>query len=152
MEPAPELVAFAERLFRSISSFDGEAIADAFSREVGAVAIGTALEEWWVGFDEIAALFRVQLQEMAEMGPVQLEVERLNAFKEGSVGWIHSQMVAHSSDMPPTAMRLTMTLHEEGAYWRVVQYHASFPLSNEETIGMTMTTTLDDILVQVQGD
>jgi adenylate cyclase len=152
MEPAPELVAFAERLFRSISNFDGEAIADAFSREEGTVAIGTALEEWWVDFDEIAALFRVQLQEMAGIGPVHLEVQRLDAFKEGSVGWIQSQMVAPMGDVPSTPLRLTMTLHEEGAYWRVVQYHASFPLSNEESFGMTMTTALDDILIEVQGD
>lgn len=53
---------------------------------------------------------------------------------------------------PATLTRLTITLHEEGAFWRIVQYHASFPVSNEESIGMTVTTSLDDILVQVQGD
>lgn len=152
MERAPELVAFAERLFRSMSHFDGEAIADAFSREDGVAAIGTAPEEWWGNFDEIAAMFRVQLQEMAGMGPLELVVEHIDAFKEGSVGWIQSQMTAPIGDLPPTPLRLTMTLHEEGAYWRVVQYHASFPLSNEETIGMNLTTALDDILVHVQGD
>ncbi len=152
MEPAPELVAFAKRLFHSMSTFDSEAIAEAFSRETGVVAIGTAPEEWWVGLDEIAALFRVQLQEMASMGPLPLDVERLAAFKEGSVGWIESQMVAPIADLPPIPLRLTITLHEEGAFWRIVQYHASFPVSNEESIGMTVTTSLDDILVQVQGD
>jgi len=152
MEPAPELVAFAERLFRSISNLDGDAIADAFSRADGVVAIGTALEEWWVNFDEIAALFRVQLQEMVGMGPFDIVIERIDAFKEGSVGWIQSQITAPVGDLPQTPMRLTMTLHEEGAYWRVVQYHASFPLSNEVTMGMNMTTALDDLLVHVQGD
>lgn len=52
----------------------------------------------------------------------------------------------------PFQARTTVVLHEEGAYWRVVQWHSSLGVSNEETLGVEMTTDVDEILSLVRND
>ena len=152
MEPAPDLIAFMERFNRGFLASDAKALTDVFSRQPTTLAIGTAEAEWWVGFDTIAALLKVQTQEFAELGGVRIDTEEVTAFKEGTVGWIAARSVVTVGSATKFSIRTTITLHEEGAYWRVVQYHMSTPVDNEETVGVPLTTAVDEILVLVQDD
>ncbi len=43
-------------------------------------------------------------------------------------------------------------MHEEGAYWRIVQQHDSIPIANEDSLGLEMTTAVDEILTMVQDE
>ncbi len=49
MEPAPELVLFMERLYRSLTARDFETLSDATSRHPGTSLIDSAPDEWWTG-------------------------------------------------------------------------------------------------------
>ena len=149
MEPAPELVLFMEQLYRSYAAFDAEAVNDGIARNSGSLVIGTAPDEWHLGYDAIAPLFRVQFQEMP---PVQFEVEDIVAWKEGTVGWIASRALLAIEGMPSVPTRATLVLHEEGAYWRIVQWHFSMPAANEEALGVGLTTNVEEILTMVQDE
>jgi class 3 adenylate cyclase len=149
MEPAPELVVFMERMYRSFASADAQAFADVFSRHPGTRVVGTAPEEWWLGFAEISATVRVQLQEMPTF---QFRVDEIEAWKEGPIGWIASKASMEIQDLPAVETRSTLVLREEGAYWRVVQWHISMPVANEATLGVELTTSVDALLAMVEGE
>jgi adenylate cyclase len=151
VEPAPELIALVERVLHNYQVGDGGAVIDVVSREPGTVLIGFDEAEWWEGFDTIAALMRVQIQEAHELVQFDLNIVHATAWKEGTVGWV-SARVSGSGAATGITTRFTFVFHEEGAFWRVVQWHTSLPTSNEETLGVSLTTSLDDILVMVQRD
>ena len=66
MEPAPELVAFAERMLASVATLDSDSYLDGFSRHPGVRFIGPDPDEWIEGFEQIAAVGKVQFHEMKE--------------------------------------------------------------------------------------
>jgi hypothetical protein len=53
--------------------------------------------------------------------------------------------------MPPVPTRSTLVLREEGAYWKVVQWHLPMPVANEEALGFELTTSVDAILEMVEN-
>jgi class 3 adenylate cyclase len=149
MEPAPELVLFMERLYRSHAALDAEAVNDAVARDSGSLVIGTAPDEWHVGYEAISALFRVQFREMP---PVHFDIEEIVAWKEGTVGWVASRALMVIEGMPSVLTRATVVLHEEGTYWRIVQWHFSMPVANEEALGVGLTAAVEEILTMVQDE
>jgi adenylate cyclase len=149
MEAAPELVVFLERALRRLGALDAEPLIDSIARHDGSLLIGTAPDEWWPGFSAIAAAFRVQLEEMA---PVRFEVEETVAWKEGTVGWVAGRALMVIEGRPAIMTRSTLVLCEEGLNWRIVQWHISMPVANEESIGIGLTTAVDELLVMVQDE
>lgn len=121
MEPAPELVLLMERLFRSFAALDPEALIGAVSRHSGSLFIGTAPEEWGAEHDVIAALMRVQYQEMP---PLHFDVEELVAWKEGTVGWVATRARMEAEGMPSVLTRGTVVLREDAAYRHIVHLSA----------------------------
>ncbi|MFI5034896.1 MAG: adenylate/guanylate cyclase domain-containing protein [Acidimicrobiales bacterium] len=149
MEPAPELISLVERILHNYELGDANAVADAVSREPGTVLIGFDEDEWWEGYGTISALLRVQIQEARAITQLDLTIEHAVAWKEGTVGWV-SMRVSGAGPNAGFATRFTFVLHEEGAFWRVVQWHTSLPTANEEVFGVELTTSLDEILVQLR--
>jgi class 3 adenylate cyclase len=153
MESAPELVSFVERMIRNLNALDANAMVDAFSREPGLLTIGGDPDEWYEGFEAASALWRVQFRELEPRGiEQQTDVQELVAWKEGTVGWIACRLRQAIEGRGPFLVRLTAVLHEEGAYWRIVQWHASLGMPNEETLGFELTTDVDEILTMVQDE
>jgi adenylate cyclase len=153
MEPAPELVPLMERIVKKTFTGDAGAFVDIISHHPGSILIGTDDEEWYEGFETIAPILRVQMPEIQALrgtDPINLTIE-VTAWKEGSVGWTSSYIREGVPGNKNPPMRLTCVFHEEGAQWRAVQWHASFPLSNEAVLGTSITTSVDDILALV-GD
>lgn len=140
------------RILRGIVDGDVAPMIDAMSHEDGILVIGFDRREWWQGYDTIAALMKVQTQESFG-GPEHpdFQILRCEAWREGSVGWVAIEGGGGMVDTDTTA-RFTFVLHEEGAYWRVVQWHTSLSAANEDVLGRSITTSLDDLLVSVQGD
>lgn len=151
MESAPELVSFVERMFRNLNAFDANAVVDTFSRHPGSLAIGSDPDEWWEGFEAISAMWRVQCQEMSA-GKFRFDIEKIGAWKEGTVGWIACRIQTVIEGVAPVTGRMTLVVHEEGAYWRIVQWHASSGMPNEESFGFEMTTDVDEILTMVEDE
>ncbi len=149
MEPAPEIVPLIEHMLRAALSRDADSFVDCLSRSPETLIIGQDPNEWWVGFENIRAILRVQLQEWPDLQP---DIEEIRAWKEGTVGWVEAKTVRHMEGQPDTPTRLTAVLHQEGAYWRIVQWHFSVPIANEEYVGVELTTAVEGILTGVQDE
>ena len=149
MEPAPELVPLVERVYRSYAAFDGDAIDDILARHPGTLGIGSAPDEWHAGYDAFAAVMRVQFQEMP---PLRFDIEHISAWKEGTVGWAACRATLAVEGMSSLQTRSTFVLHEEGALWRIVQWHLSLPVANEEALGVGLTSTVDELLAVLQNE
>ena len=149
MEPAPEIALLLERLYRSWEALDYEALVDAIARRPGSLVIGSDAGEWWSGFEDIGIVLRAQAQEMPSF---HFEIDEIVAWKEGRVGWAAGKATMFSEGVDPLSTRSTIVVHEEGAYWRIVQWHFSLPVANEDALGVELTTAVDEILTMVQDE
>ncbi|MBI9077146.1 MAG: nuclear transport factor 2 family protein [Desulfatibacillum sp.] len=108
-----------------------------FSQKEGVVAIGTDPTEWWSGYDAITKVFKAQLK---EAGGFQVLADTPQAYCDGSVGWVAGQPIVTLPDGAEVPVRLTVVFQKEGKDWKIVQWHFSTGISNEELIGETLTT------------
>ncbi len=113
------------------------AIESLLSRQSGVLAIGTDPNEWWAGYDMIARVFKAQLQ---EMGGIQIKAGELNAFVEGTVGWVAGRPRFQLPNGQEVAFRVTAVFHKEDGEWKNVQQHTSIGVPNEEAVGKELTT------------
>jgi len=150
MEPAPELVAFAERILLSTSSLYTDAYLDGYSHHPGVRFIGPDPDEWWEGFEQIAAVGRAQFHEMKELGGIRIDTDEIVAWKEGTVGWIALRGRVTLGQSDPQEVRMTFIVHEDGAFWRIVHHQLAFTVTNEEAMGLELTTAVDQLLLLVQ--
>jgi adenylate cyclase len=153
MEPAPELVPFTERFIRSFLSDETTAVLDSIANHSGSVLIGTDDEEWYEGFDTIAAYLQIYFGERRADGSLldfEMIMDTILAWKEGSVGWIAAHCRGSTPHSGEFSTRFTFVVHEEGAHWRIVHWHASIAITNEAIWGRTITTSVDDILALVK--
>ena len=149
MESAPELVQMMERLFRSWAARDHPSLTETITRSPGALVIGTDPEEWWEEAKDFAAVLQIQWQETP---PFTFEFGEIVAWREGTVGWGAARFLIDFEGMPPIPLRATMVFHEEGTYWRIVQWHNSVAVANEELLGVELTTTVEQLLGEVQDE
>lgn len=149
MEPAPELVAFVERWMPSWLADYGDFM-DAFSRNAGTRFIGPDPNEWMEGPEKLMAVAKAQFSEFATIGELRIDNDEIVAWKEGSVGWVAVRCRMSFGQMDPQEARLTVIVHEEGAFWKVVHLQFGFTVSNEEAVGLELTTAVDELLLQVQ--
>ncbi len=62
----------------------------------------------------------------------------IQAFEEGAAGWVADRGAFILPDGTEAPFRLTAVFHRQDGEWRIVQAHASFPVSNEEAIGVEL--------------
>jgi adenylate cyclase len=149
MEPAPELVLFTERWMPSWFA-DFDQFVEVISHHSGTRFIGPDPNEWWEGFEKISVIGRAQFGEMATLGDARVVAHEIVAWKEGTVGWIAVSCSVSLGEMIDEEARLTIVVHEEGAYWKIVHVQLAFTVPNEEAVGLELTTTLDELLLLVQ--
>jgi class 3 adenylate cyclase len=150
MEPSPEIEGLMRRVLRVISAADENALAAFRSEHAGRRLIGTDPREWYSG-DEGLAL-EAQLPEYAAEGGMSFEVVDKDAFEEGTVGWGALNLRVCLGDGEPFAMRATMVFHLEHGHWRMVQMHCSVPATNEDVLGVALTTSLEAVAEAVSSD
>ena len=151
MEPAPELIQVVERIFKTYASESADGVIDSFSREPGTSLIGTDGEEFYSGFDTVAAYLRVWFEERTPGAELESFVrENIEAWKEGTVGWVVMTNRMTVRDRAERISRATLIFHEDGAYWRAVHWHASIGVANDEAFGKSGTTSVDEILRLVE--
>ncbi len=154
MEPAPELIAFLEKVldlaWGARPDIDGHL--DAWARHEGILFIGPDPEEWIEGIDQFSAAVKIQLPEQSQLGGLTYETDRVIGWKEGSVGWVawRGRIGVKDSELPEA--RMTAIVHEEGPYWKVVHFHFSYTKSNLESLGSELTTSVDDLLLAVASE
>jgi class 3 adenylate cyclase len=86
------------------------------------------------------------------MPPVRFLSETIEAWRAGTIGWIATRALLEVEGMPRLPTRSTLVLREEGAYWKVVQWHLSVPVAGKEALGIELTTSVDAILAMVEND
>ena len=104
-------------------------------------AIGSDPDEWWDG-ETFLPVTRAQLEEMAGL---RHEVLFAEAWEAGDVAWGAARVAFELGDTA-TELRITFVLVLDEGVWRIVQWHTSEGVSNEESLGFTLTTTLSEIL------
>jgi len=75
----------------------------------------------------------------------------IQAWEEGSVGWAGVKELI-SWEGEALESRATYILHLERGEWKVVHVHWSFPRSNLETLGRSLTLSLDELERTIQRE
>ena len=125
------------RLYESMTSGDVSGVERLFSRQSGVTAIGTDPNEWWADYETIVRVHKAQFQ---EMGRIQIKAGELNAFVEGTVGWVADRPTLRLPNGQEMTFRETTVFHKEDGEWKIVQHHVSLGVPNVETIGKELTT------------
>ena len=133
MERNDELAAYVTQMFGLFETGDVAAMDDMLSREKGVIGIGSDPREWWID-DALREAFLAQVPMMHGAG-LRFEPGDVEAYSEGSVGWIANQPTLTMPDGGGVPMRFTGVFHEEDGAWKMVQFHLSIGAMNEESIG-----------------
>jgi adenylate cyclase len=151
VEPSPELKAVVGRFWAAVNARDAATVLNLHADQPGVLFIGTDPDEWWPRFDTYSPVFEAQLREF-EAGGVTFDPGEIEAFSEGTVGWAATRPTLLLDDGSGTQLRFTAVLHLDRGVWRLVQYHLSQGVENEETLGFEMTTTVEDLAAAVQEE
>jgi len=131
MERSNELRDVALTMFEAASRQDPSRIDRHTSTHEGVLMIGTDPDEWTQGGERVAEESRQEIQDSRiEFSPGEVE-----AFVEGTVGWISSRPVWALEDDTQVRARLTGVYHREDGEWKLVQGHVSVGVPNEELFG-----------------
>ena len=147
MEPSEEIRRVVERWTMAIAAGDEDAYLGRLSDHAGTLMIGTDPAEWFRG-SETRAIWARQMQ---ETGAFPVTATEIQAWEEGSVGWAG---VKETINWEGEALesRATYVLHLERGEWKVVQVHWSFPRPNLETLGRSLTVSLDELEKTIQRE
>ena len=131
MERSDELKDVVLALFEAASRQDASGIDRHTSSHEEVLMIGTDPNEWTQGGDRVAEESRQEMQDSStEFSPGEVE-----AFVEGTVGWISSRPAWTLEDGTQIPARLTGVFHQEDGDWKMVQGHVSVGVPNEELFG-----------------
>jgi adenylate cyclase len=145
---SPEIEAVARRILESWSKRDADTMSNLFSADAALRVLGFDPDEQWSGHDEFLKVFETQTGEFPDW---DLDVQESEAFEVGSFGWatLHSTIGTPETE---TTMRHTAVFVLEGGAWRVVQWHNSIPVLNQQVFGVELTTTLDHLVASFLDD
>ena len=145
---SPEIESLMRRLMPVYVFGDRESLSNIFSSDASLRVLGFDPDERWAGRDEV---LDVRLAQSDEMLGTEFEVEMVEAFEDGPFGWatwIGALVYAGST----TPIRTTAVFRLESGFWRVVQWHNSVPVPNQQVFGVDLTTTLDELVTSVLED
>jgi len=137
MEPSRELKELYHRCCEAQTQGDTAFFERHFSKKDGVLAIGTDAEEWWTGYADIVRVFKAQLQEVQGF---QILADSPLAYRDGSIGWVAGRPMLRLPDGREVPLRLTAVFQEEPDGWKIVQWHFSTGMSNQDLLGERLTT------------
>jgi len=137
MEQSIELRDLVLRFYEANSSGDISFFENLLSQKDEILIIGSDPNEWWEGYKTIISVFEAQFGEMSGVKVADVDTK---AYSEGSVGWSASRAIMKMPDGLEIPFRMTGVFHQEDGSWKVLQWHASIGVSNEEAIGLKLTT------------
>jgi len=148
VQPSEEIRRIVERWTKAIAEGDAETVLARLSEHPGALIIGTDPAEWWRG-TEAHAVWGRQIEEIGSS--FRVSSDEIEAWEEETVGWAS---VKETIDWEGETIdaRATYVLHLERGEWKVVQVHWSFPQTNVDVLGRSLTVTLEELEKIVQRD
>jgi class 3 adenylate cyclase len=139
--PSPEIEAIVTRIIRSMEAGDIPALRRMLTLGPEFRAIGTDPAEWW-DHETFMPVFEAQTREMAGMS---FAFDHLEAWEAGHAAWGAARLSGTLGDAE-FDMRHTFVFVLDAGTWRMVQWHASDPVPNADTIGFDLTVTVSEIL------
>jgi uncharacterized protein (TIGR02246 family) len=145
--PSPEIAAIARRVLATWDRGDVSTMANLFHAGSDLRVIGFDADERWNGSDEFLRVLEAQIGEMPNWSLQPYEVE---AFEDGSFGWaiLRSKIVTPEAE---SEIRHSAVFQLIAGAWRVVLWHNSIPVPNQQVFGVDLTTTLGDLVTNVLG-
>ena len=143
MKPSEELHRVVTRFFEALRDGDTEAVSNRLSRQPGFERFGTDPDEVWLEGETAA---RVWVQQMRDVGggiPWRL-IDDIRALSEGTVGWAAARTEVDAPAGGTVEYRFTCVLHLEHGDWKIVNWHSSIPVRNEDH-GFLLTKSVDEI-------
>lgn len=137
MQESAELKDLYVRLCQAQTNGDYQFFEEMFSQEDGVVAIGTDPSEWWLGYDAITKVFKAQLKDLTG---IQVLADTPLAYSNDATGWVAGKPTLKLPDGSEVSVRLTAVFQKEPEGWRIVQWHSSMGIPNEDAIGETLAT------------
>lgn len=117
--------------FEAFSSGDDSLVERDTSRHEGVRLIGTDPDEWFEGVRAAEVL----KQEVRDTTDIEVSARDIEAFVEGTVGWVSGRVVWTLGDGREIPSRWTAVFHQEDGDWKMVQAHTSVGVPNEELFG-----------------
>ena len=137
MEQSDELRDLTLRFYEAATTGDLSFFDRHISRQEGVAFVGTDPNEWWEGFEALREAIRAQSE---EMGGMQIVPGRLQAYREGNVGWVIDRDASFRlPDGTEIPFRNTVVFRREDGEWKVVHGHSSIGVRNEEMFGEDVT-------------
>jgi hypothetical protein len=137
MKQSVELRDLVLRFYEAFSSGDISLIEKLYSQKDEVLLIGSDSNEWWAGYKTIISKIKSQLGEMSGVKIVDVDTK---AYSEETVGWFASRAIMKMPDDLEIPFRFTGVYHQEDGSWKILQWHASIGVSNEEVFGRKLTT------------
>jgi hypothetical protein len=118
--------------FEAFSSRDASVVDRDTSRHEGVRLIGTDPDEWFEG-EQVAEVLKQEVRDTTDI--VEISTRDLQAFVEGTVGWVSGRVIWILEDGTEIPTRWTAVFHREEDEWKMVQGHTSVGVSNEALFG-----------------
>lgn len=118
------------------------------SESAESVHVGTDERDWLFGPEAI----QIAEAHWREWPAEKIEILRLHAFEEGSVGWAVSEQRRTNVSGGTLILRSTMIFVLEAGAWSWVHHHFSAPVPNLDTAGVELPRTLSDLVESVTDD
>jgi hypothetical protein len=133
MQPSPELRDLTSRIAQAVGDGDMAFLERHISRQADVAFLGTDPDEWWT---DLAGLSRA-LAAQREAGVTVIPGDPL-AYEEGNVGWAVDRTVRFRIGDQEAPFRFSVVYRREDGTWKMVHFHSSVGVSNEEALGVTL--------------
>ena len=131
MQSSDELKNIVLQNYRDHASPGGslEVVRRCYSHQEGTLFVGTDPKEWLKGYEAIYHYI-----ELADWGGTQFQVDYLEAWCEGLVGWTVDVVTLELRDGTNIPVRHTHVFQKEAGAWKIVQTHVSVAIPDEKLI------------------
>lgn len=147
MERSPELEAVTRRWSEHFATGDVDSLVALISEEDDVLWVGTDPNEEWRGRAFIAEIARRQSAEIGDA--FEFDLVEATGWSEGTVGWVYAKVLLQMGH-GPVPLRFTIVFHLEHGIWKIVHILAAIPASNEEAIGLELTTSVELVAQAVE--
>lgn len=142
--PSHEIEAVVRRTILAYNA-GSEALSNLISKDPCLRVLGFDHDEYWRTHVEFVG---VRTTQTGEAPDTAVQVDHVDAFQDGDFGWaiLFSTFTTPAGE---THLRSTAVLRLEEGIWRVIQWHNSAPVSNQQIYGVELTTTLGELVESV---
>jgi hypothetical protein len=136
MRPSTELRELLVEYWEAMSTGRTAFVEAHLSTRPEILGIGTDPAEWHQGH----RLHRVWRQQLQEVPGLSVRPGGIEAYEEGTVGWVADQPTFVFADGGSFTARFTAVARREDGAWKLVQAHASVGVANEHLLGQLLPT------------